>query len=112
MRELALCRPDPYSGVEAVGLAVLVRGSGSITQDVGAGEVEVYFPLPGRFGESRPMRFVYHRDDATSPPYRLVTKYLLNLQPLEGSRNVVLSDVVRRGLLGKIVEHVLRQPRR
>ena len=36
---------------------------------------------------------------------------LLHLQPLEGGRNVVLSDVVRRGFLRKIVEHVLRQPR-
>ena len=78
----------------------------------GAGEVEVYFPLPGRFGESRPMRLVKHRDGATSPPHRLVTSDLLHLQPLEGSRNVVLSDVVRRGLLEKIVEHVLCQPRR
>ena len=33
-------------------------GSGPITQDVGAGELEVHFPLPGRFGESRPMRLV------------------------------------------------------
>ena len=41
-----------------------------------------------------------------------MTGDLLHLQPLEGSRNVVLSDVVRRGLLGKIVDHVLRQPRR
>ena len=51
--ELALCHPNPHSAVEAVGLAVLVRCSGPITQDVGAGEVEVYFPLPGMFGESR-----------------------------------------------------------
>ena len=33
-------------------------GSGPITQDVGAGEVEVHFPPPGRFGASRPMRLV------------------------------------------------------
>ena len=37
---------------------------------------------------------------------------LLHLQPWEGIRNVVLSDVVRRGLLGKNVDHVMRQPRR
>ena len=41
-----------------------------------------------------------------------MTSDLLHLQPLEGGRNVVLSDVVRRGFLGKNVEHVLRQPRR
>ena len=91
---------------------MLVRGSDPIMQDVGVGEVEVHFALPGRSGESRPMCLVWHRDDATSPPYRLMTGDLLYLQPLEGSRNVVLSDVVRRGLLGKVVEHVLRQPRR
>ena len=50
--------PDLHSAVEAVGLAVLVRGAGPITQGVGAGEVEVHFPLPGMFGESRPMRLV------------------------------------------------------
>ena len=41
-----------------------------------------------------------------------MTGYLLHLQLLEGSRNVFLSDAVRRRLLGKIVEHVLRHPRR
>ena len=110
--ELPLCRPDPYSVVEAVGLVVLVKGSGQITQDVGAGEVKLHFPLPGGFGESRPMRLVLHRDDATSTPYRLITSDLLHLQPFEGSRNVVLSDVVRRGRLGKLVEHILCPPRR
>ena len=34
-----------------------------------------------------------------------MTSDLLHLQPLEGSRNVVLSDVVRWGLLGNSVEH-------
>ena len=50
--------PDPHSAVEAVGLAVLVRGAGPITQYVGAREVKVHFPLPGGFGESHPMRLV------------------------------------------------------
>ena len=35
-----------------------IPGSGPITQGVGAGEVEVNFPVPGRFGESHPMRLV------------------------------------------------------
>ena len=83
-----------------------------ITQNVRAGEVEVHFPLPGRFRESRPMRLVQHRDHATSPPDRLMAGDLLHFQQLEGALNIVLSDVVRRGLLGKIIEHVLRWPRR
>ena len=41
-----------------------------------------------------------------------MTGDLLHLQPLEGGRNVALSDVVRRGLLETFVEHVLHQPRR
>ena len=56
--ELTLCRPDPHSAVQTVGLALLVRDCGPIMQDVGAGEVEIHFPPPGRFGESRPMRLV------------------------------------------------------
>ena len=54
--EIALFRPDPHSAV--VGLAVLVRGSGQITQDVGAGEVKIHFLLPGRLERSHPMRLV------------------------------------------------------
>ena len=34
-------------------MAVLVRGFGSIRQNVRVGEVEVHFLRPGRFGESR-----------------------------------------------------------
>ena len=41
-----------------------------------------------------------------------MTGDLVHLQVLDRSGNDVLSDVVRRGFLGKIVEHVLRQPRR
>ena len=63
-----LCRPDPHSAVEAVGLAVLVRGSGSLSQEVGVEEVEVYFPLPGRCGGSRTVRLAWHRDDADLAP--------------------------------------------
>ena len=39
--ELMLCRTNPHPAVKAVGLAVLVRSTGPITQNVGAGEVEV-----------------------------------------------------------------------
>ena len=36
---------------------------------------------------------------------------LFHFESFKGGRNVVLSDVVRRGFLGKIVEDILRQPR-
>ena len=54
--EVALCRTNPHPAVKVVGLAVLVRSAGPITQTEGAGEVEVHFPLPGWFGESHLMR--------------------------------------------------------
>ena len=83
-----------------------------MTQNEGARVLEVPFPLPEWFRESHTMRLVQRRDDATSPADRLVTGDLLHFKPLEGSRNVVLNDVVQRGFLGKVVEHVRRQPRR
>ena len=70
-------RPHPHSVVKAIGSAVLVQSAGQITQNVGAGEVEVHFPLPGRFKESSPMRLVQHRDHATSAPDRLMHGDLL-----------------------------------
>ena len=81
---------------------VLVRSAGPITQNVGARELEVHFPLPRWFEESRPMRLVQHRDEFNSPPDRLVADDLLHFESLKGSRNVVLSDVVRRGFVGKL----------
>ena len=44
--------PSPHPVVKPVGLAVLLRSAGRITQTVGAGEVEVHFPPQGWFGES------------------------------------------------------------
>ena len=35
---------------------------------------------------------------------------LLHFQLLEGDRNVVLTDVVRRGLLGKSIDHYCASP--
>ena len=77
--KLTLGRANRRPAVKMVGLAVLVRSAGPITQNVGAGGVKVHFPLPGRFGESHPMRLVQHRDDATSSPHRLVSGDLLHL---------------------------------
>ena len=93
-------------------MAVLVRSAGPITQNVSARELEVHFPFPGWFGESRPMCLVQHRDDSTLPPDRLVAGDLLHSESLKGSRNVALSDVVRRGFLRNVVGHILDQSRR
>ena len=76
---LTLCGTNPHPAVKAVGFAVLVRSTGPITQNVGAGEVEVHFPILGWFGGSQPMRLVYHRDDTTLSPDGLVSGDLLHL---------------------------------
>ena len=73
--------------------------------------LEVHFPLTGLSRETRPVRLVHHRDDPTSTANRLVSGDLLHLESLKRSQDVVLSDVVRGGFLGEIVEHILRQPR-
>ena len=41
-----------------------------------------------------------------------MTDDVVHFKSLERSRNAVLSNVVRRGFLGNVVEHVLRQSRR
>ena len=56
--KLTLCGTNAHPTVEAVGLAVMVRSFSPITQNVGAREFEVHFPLPGWFGESHSMRLV------------------------------------------------------
>ena len=78
----------------------------------GSGRGENQFPAPRMVQRVYLMRPVEHRDVATSFPDRLVSCDLLHLESVEGSRNAVLSDVIRRALLGKIVEDILRQPRR
>ena len=56
--KLILCRTNAHPVVKVVGLAVLVRSAGPKTQNVGARELEAYFPLPGIFSESHPIRLV------------------------------------------------------
>ena len=58
------------------------------------------------------MRLVWHRDDDSLSSDGLASGDLLHLSSLEGSRNDVLSDAVRMGLVGTIVEDILRQLRR
>ena len=93
----------------------MVGGAGSSARPVApylvAKTLEVYYPLPGRSRETRPVRFVHHRDDPTSTVNRMVSGDLLHFESLKKSRNVVLSDVARGGFLGEVVEHLLRQPR-
>lgn len=64
------------------------------------------------------MSFVHNRDDLISTADRFNDRWFspLHLEPLKGSRNAVLSDVVYvEGIFRifrKVVEHVSRQPRR
>ena len=76
-----------------------------------AKKLEVHFSLPGRSREARPMRPVHHRDDPTLTANRLVSGDLVHFESFKRGRNVVLSDVVWRGVLGGIVGHILRQSR-
>ena len=56
--KLTLSCANAHPAVKAVGSAVLVRSASPITQNMGARELEVHFPLPGRFGESHSLRLV------------------------------------------------------
>ena len=90
-------------------MAVLVRSARPVTQYLVGKKLEVHFLLPERSRETRPVRLVHHCDDPTSTANQLVSDYILRFESLKRSRNVVLSDVVRGGFLGEVVEHVLRQ---
>ena len=108
-RKLPSCSTNSHPAVQTAGLAVLVRSAGRVAQYIAARDLELHFPRPGRSREARPVRLVHHRDDPTSTANRLVSGDLLHFKSLKRSRNVVLSDMVPRGLLGEVVEHVLRQ---
>lgn len=68
-------------------------------------ELKVDLPFPGRSRESRLVRLVHHTGDPTSTTNRLVSGDILHFGSLNGSRNIVLGDVVRKGVLGEVVEH-------
>ena len=57
--------------MQAICLAVLVRSSSSIEQDLLAWELEVHIPFPRRAGEPSPMRLAHQRDDLTPTTDRL-----------------------------------------
>ena len=110
-RKFPLCSTSFHPTVQTAGLAVLIRSAGPVAQCLVVREREVHFPLSGRSREACPVRLVHHRDDPTSTANRLVSGDLVHFECLKRSRNVVLSVVVRGGFLGKIVEHIFRQPR-
>ena len=106
-----LCSTNSHPAVQAVGLAVLIRSAWPVAPHLLAKKLDVHFPFPERSREARPVRIVHHRDDPTSTANRLVSSDFLQFESLKRSRNVVLSDAVRGGFLGEIVENVLDQPR-
>ena len=84
-----LCSTNSHSAVSTVGLAVLIRSAGPVAQYIVARELEVYFPLPGRSRETRPVRFVHHRYDPISTANRLVPGDFLHFKSLKRGPNVV-----------------------
>ena len=97
-RKLSLCRAHSHPAVQAVGLAVLVRGAGPVAQNFVARKLKVHFPFPGWTGWSCLVRLVHHRDDDTSTSNRFVSGNLFHVESLKRGRNVVLGDVVRGGI--------------
>ena len=110
-RKFPSCSKNSHPAVQAVGVAVLVRSAHPVARYLVAKTLEVHFPLPGRSRETRPVSLVHHRDDPTSTANRMVSGDRLHFESMKRSRNIVLSYVVRGGLLGELVEHVLRQTR-
>lgn len=56
------------------------------------------------------MHFRHHYDAHTSTANRLVPGDRFHSEPLKGSRNVVLSDMVQREFVGEVAGNILRQP--
>ena len=110
-RKFPLYSTNSYPVVQAVGLSVLVKSSRPVVQYLMAKKLDVYFPLPVRSRETRPVRLVHHFDYASSIANRSMSCDLLPLKALKKSRNVVLSELVRRGFVGEIAEHILLQSR-
>ena len=98
-RKFPLCSTNSHPAVQAVGLAVWVRGASPVAQYVVAKKLEAHFPLPGQSREIRQVRLVHHCDNPTSTTNRLVSGNLLHFESLKRSRNIVLIDVVRERFL-------------
>ena len=110
-RNVPSCSTNSHPAVQTVRLAVLIQRAGPVAQYFVTRELEVHFPRPGRSRETRPVRLVYQRDDPTLTSNRLVSGFLLHVESLKRSRNVVLRNVVPGGGRGEIDKHILRRPR-
>ena len=103
---------DPHVAVEAIGLAVLVRGASPVLQDVVLRVLKIRFPFPGGTSKTFPVGLVENREDTTTAAYGLVAGDLVDLETLHCGGDVVLGDVVRRRFRGVAVEDVLGKPSR
>ena len=98
-----------HVAVKTIGLAVLIGGACPVLKDVVTRVLKVDFTFPGGADEAFPVGLVEYGDDTTTAANRLVASDAVDFQALNGSRNVVFGDVVRRGLGGVTVEDVLGQ---
>ena len=87
-RKFPLCTTNSHLALQTVGLAVLIRSTGPVSQNLVERELGVHFPLPGRSRESRRVRRVRHRDGPSS-----TRQYYITCAHTVGWR-VVVQDVV------------------
>ena len=81
------------------------------THGLPARKLEINFPVPRWVRGSCPMHLVPNRNGPNSTADGLMADDLFHFEFVQECRNVVLRDVVWRGIHGEVVEHVLRQPR-
>ena len=53
---------DAHVAIEAIGLAVLIRGASPVLQDVVLRMLEIHFPFPGGMRETLPVGLVENRE--------------------------------------------------
>ena len=86
-RKFPLCDTNSHTAVRTAALAALIRSAGLVAQNIVARELEAHLLLPGRSREA----------------FQCVSYVIAMTPPRPRSRNVVLSDVVRGGVIGKVV---------
>ena len=107
---LGVCKEDFFDDTFGLTTDVCVRSNTHAGQITIAGSKLAGGPFP--VPKSRSMRLPHHRGDPTLTSKSLVSGDILHFEALKGSRNVVLSDVVRGGFLGEVVEHISRRSHR